>query len=508
MIWFAKLSRLKRNLFANYLGQGWNGVIGLAFIPVYIRYLGVEAYGLIGFFAVIQAWLAVLDAGMTPTLQREMARFTAGARSVQSINDLLRSFEIMCLGLIAATCLGVWAASGFLAQNWLNAETIPASDVIQAILIMAFVIALRFGEGIYRGALLGLQEHVWFNSLSAAVNTLRYGGAAVIVAGISPTVGAFFLWQAVVSIISVALLALSLRRFIPRPPCRAKFSLEALAPTWKFSVGMLGLSFLGLLLTQADKIVLSRMLSLKLFGYYTLAILIAGVSSLLVNPLMQSTYPRFIEFVAQNDEAGAAMFYHRNAQLVTNLAAPLAAVLCFFSGGVVYAWSGDAALASGVAPILSVIVIGVFLNQLMLPANNLLLAHGRTRLLFVFLAVAVCVLVPVMFWAVARFGAMGAAWTTVVLYAGHVLVVIPLMHRDLLPHEKWRWFGWDFLLPTSGAFAGAWIMTAFEPTAHADRFLWLGFLMLSGVVAVSGSALLSNQVWAVATDLRRRIAKV
>jgi len=90
------MSLIKRNLVANYLGQGWVALMGLAFIPLYIRYLGMEAYGLIGLFVLIQAWLALLDMGMTPTLNREMARFTAGAHSPQSINDLLRSLEILC----------------------------------------------------------------------------------------------------------------------------------------------------------------------------------------------------------------------------------------------------------------------------------------------------------------------------------------------------------------------------------------------------------------------------
>ena len=35
--------------------------MGLAFIPLYIRYLGMEAYGLIGLFAVLQTALAILD---------------------------------------------------------------------------------------------------------------------------------------------------------------------------------------------------------------------------------------------------------------------------------------------------------------------------------------------------------------------------------------------------------------------------------------------------------------
>ena len=65
----------------------------LFFIPLYIKYLGIEAYGLIGIFALLQAWLALLDMGMTPTLSREMARFTGGAHDAQSIRDLLHVSE-------------------------------------------------------------------------------------------------------------------------------------------------------------------------------------------------------------------------------------------------------------------------------------------------------------------------------------------------------------------------------------------------------------------------------
>ena len=72
---------VKRNVLANYVGQGWSALMGLAFVPLYIRYLGIEAYGLIGVFAVLQACLSLLDMGMTPTLNREMARFTVESHS-------------------------------------------------------------------------------------------------------------------------------------------------------------------------------------------------------------------------------------------------------------------------------------------------------------------------------------------------------------------------------------------------------------------------------------------
>ena len=56
---------LKKNLIANYVGNAWSALMSLLFVPGYIQYIGIEAYGLIGLFAMLQAWLGLLDMGMT-----------------------------------------------------------------------------------------------------------------------------------------------------------------------------------------------------------------------------------------------------------------------------------------------------------------------------------------------------------------------------------------------------------------------------------------------------------
>jgi O-antigen/teichoic acid export membrane protein len=102
---------VKRNVVANYLGQGWRALMGLAFVPLHIKYLGIESCGLIGIFAVLQAWLGLLDMGMRPALVREMACFTAGT---QSIRDLLRSTETIGITTAGLIGVGIWGVSGWL----------------------------------------------------------------------------------------------------------------------------------------------------------------------------------------------------------------------------------------------------------------------------------------------------------------------------------------------------------------------------------------------------------
>lgn len=182
---------IKRNIIANYLGQGWTALMNLAFIPVFIAYLGVDAYGLIGFFAVLQAWLSLLDMGMTPTLNRETALYTSGAHSPESIGNLLRTIEVTCFTTASLIAITVHFVSSEIAISWISSSRLSSATVSEALSIMGLVFALRICEGIYRGALLGLQRQVWFNTVSAAFATLRYGGVVAVLAWYSPTIQAF-----------------------------------------------------------------------------------------------------------------------------------------------------------------------------------------------------------------------------------------------------------------------------------------------------------------------------
>lgn len=485
---------LKRNIIANYVGQGWSAVMGLAFVPVYIQYLGMEAYGLIGLFAVMQAWLTLLDMGMTPTLNREMARFTAGEHSPQSIHDLLRSLEIICLCLAVIIALSVWVASGYLASDWLITDKLPSPVVAQAISFMALVVASRFVEGIYRGSLFGLQRQVWYNGANAAISTLRNGGAVIVLAWISPTVQAFFFWQAVVSLLSVVILAMGVYRALPRAPSLPKFSRVAIADIWKFASGMMAVTFLAILLTQVDKVLLSRLLPLESFGYYTLAATVAGVIYIVIAPVTTAFYPRLVELMIQENQDVLTTTYHQGAQLITLLIAPAVMLLSFFPEVVMFMWSGNVNLAENTAPILSVFVLGVFLNGLMHMPAQLQLAYGWVSLGIRTNIVAVVVLVPAIFWGVPKYGAIGAAWIWVVLNAGYVLIAMQFMHRRLLAGEKWRWYFADILLPASGSIGVMLLAQLFQPTSYQNRWGDFFFLLIVGIFALVTSTILADRM--------------
>src|ERR1035438_1039748 len=229
---------LKKNVAANYFGQGWQALMSFVFVPWYIKYLGMEAYGLIGIFAILQAWLVLLDMGMKPALGREMARFTGGAHNAQSIRDLLRSIELIGIAVAGAIALGIWAASGWLATHWVTAKHLPVEVVAHAFAVMGLVTALRFIQDIYVSCSVGLQRQVQQNMVTGITSTVRGLGAVALLAWVSPTVGAFFLWQALLSVITVAMFVGIVYRALPSAPRPARFSGPALMNIWRFAAGM------------------------------------------------------------------------------------------------------------------------------------------------------------------------------------------------------------------------------------------------------------------------------
>ena len=48
---------IKRNAVANLAGRIWSNLLSVAFVPLYLHFLGIEAYGLVGFAATLQGVL-------------------------------------------------------------------------------------------------------------------------------------------------------------------------------------------------------------------------------------------------------------------------------------------------------------------------------------------------------------------------------------------------------------------------------------------------------------------
>lgn len=367
---------IKANVAANYFGQMYTAVMAFAFVPICIRYLGTEAYGLVAIFAILQSSAALLDLGMKPTLAREMARFNSGARSAQSILDLLRTAETLgaCVGTVVA--LSIWAASAWLATRWLNTTHLSHAAVAHALTGMGLICALRFLENIYVGSIIGLQRQVIQCVVSCLVMSARAFGAVAVLALYSPTVDAFFAWQVLISIISIPIYALVVYRSLPHCQRAGSFSWSTVAGIWRFSGGVSANALLALLILQLDKILLSARLPLKAFSYYAVASVLSSALYMLSMPISAAFYPNFTELATRGDTEALRRAYHQAAQLMAVIMGGAAIVLIVFADTALNAWTGDASVTLFAAPLLRVLALGTLLNSYVGIPYQLQLASG------------------------------------------------------------------------------------------------------------------------------------
>jgi O-antigen/teichoic acid export membrane protein len=277
--------------------------------------------------------------------------------------------------------------------------------------------------------------------------TVQHGGAVLVLLFISPSIILFFLWLFFVALLTTIVLAARLWKLLPKSGHRNKFDKNLLVKNWRFASGMMGISLVTVILTQLDKIILSKMLTLEMFGYYMLALSVANTVRGLVIPIFSALFPKFTQLVASAEESNLITLYHKSCQLMSVFMLPLAVTIAIFAKEILTLWLGDTMAAQSSHQILTLLIIGTALNALMILPFALQLAYGWTKLAIYKNVVAIIFLVPLMVWMVQMYQGIGAAWAWIILNFGYLIFEVPIMHRRLLKGEMGKWYSRDVFLP-------------------------------------------------------------
>ena len=89
------MSLVKKNIFANFSGSFISSIISIIFIPLYIKYLGIEAWGLIGIFTTIQSAVIVLDLGLSSSMTREISKYSVLPNTESVMKNTVKSLELI-----------------------------------------------------------------------------------------------------------------------------------------------------------------------------------------------------------------------------------------------------------------------------------------------------------------------------------------------------------------------------------------------------------------------------
>ena len=481
--------QLARNLIANGLNQAASFLLNIVAVPIYLSLVGIEQYALVGLGLLVQMWVSLLDLGMSGTLGREMTRLKIGDEGQLSVLSFLRSLDWLFLGsIVLLTVLG-YLTRNWWSEYWLTKETLPKEMVGQAAALIISLSAVRVAGTLYRGGVLGLERQVLASAIGIVASVARLI-APLPVMWIVPDIRILFAFWLVISLVELAALRLILSRaFSASLPWR-HFSLAALRKRGRLWGSMAFLALIWTLITQGDKIILSRVLPLAEFGQFTLVTVLSNAILAIPLPIVVAYQPRFLAAAAAGDRAELGRLVHDATRLIMLTTIAPALAMAAAPEATVFAWTGNAEAAAAVSSYLGLYVLGSAVVGLASILYGIQVAYGELSLHVKANCLLAGVLVPAVFFAASSYGALGAATVWLAMNVALLVGYFPLVLRRFLPSEAGRWYAVSIAPPALATGLAAVALTWLLPDDYASRGGALAAAAASAML-VCGVALLA-----------------
>lgn len=484
------MASLRVNVVANLAGSAWIAALTIAITPLQIHLLGIEAYGLIALISILQVALAALDLGLCATVTREIAADVSPAHgeSVQIV-DTASSLYWLMAALIAAV---LYFAAPRFADTWFRGNALGQDEITQALRWIAAYVALRWPVALYAGVLSGLQRMDLLNWVKGAAVTLRLGGGLLLLL-LVPSLLAFLAWFTAGAALELLACALLSHKLLPGLSLHPKFSAAAVTRVWRFSAAMNLIAIISVLLTQADRLVVSNLLGLEALGYYSLAYNTAVGVSLIHIAVNNASLPAFAAAHGLRDHAQLLLQQGKASQVIAYTVMLPCFALLFYGHDILRLWVGLREADAAYAPLV-LLVAGFLLIALVSTSHIVAVACGRPGLTLKVNLVAVVFYFPALYLGTRDYGMVGAAASWLLLNVYYVFTLVPLVQRLLLRESFAGWLERNvvrFVLLGLASFSATRLaLSVYASDALAPALLAL--VLACGVYMVAGYFLLSR----------------
>ncbi len=409
--------RLLRNLTMQSGTQAVSIVLGLVSTYVLVRYLGPESFG--GFtylFSFIYIFLALNDLGTGMTLVREIAQ--TPSRTIELVQNIL-GLRLVLSVLSLAIGYSVIALLPLPAAYKLSLRVFLLILPIQAFATPAVILQANLQMG--RGSVVEMAN--------------RLTGFGLMMWSVLSGHGLLFVTLSLVcgEVVGVAAVALfTYRVAMPRP----RFDFAVWRRVVRLSLPLSGNSLLVALLNKFDALMLQALGDLTQVGFYGSAYRLPNLIERVPTLVMATLFPVMSQ-LAVRDPIALRRLYRKTLFGLAALVVPMLIGVIGLAPLIVRVWFGPD--YAPVVPLLRVVILSTALVYLGIAGGNLLVALNRTKANFAAMASATAINLALNFVWIPSYGAMGAAWATVVgfgVLSGSTLVLAELaLARSVREHS-------------------------------------------------------------------------
>lgn len=438
---------IKKNIIANLLGRAWSVIVNLVCVPLYISILGIESFGLIGFYSVLVASIYILEFGLGATITRSMAQEHRSLEEKDSVRDLARTMEVLFWGISVMVSLVLIIVVSIGNQTWVNTETISPQKLTAALILMCVSVLFQFPASFYSSGLVGMERQVKQNLLNSTFSVLRNVGGILLLLYAKNDVLVFFGWQLLTNIIQLICFAYFFWKNIVSGSRWPKFDFYQFKKVWPFTVGVGLTGFITFFLSQLDKLIISRIMPMSSFGYYNVANQISTATTTGSSAIFVAYLPRMTRLKSIGENERLKIAFHQGCQVVALVVIPASCIIMFFAHDLIQIWTRNPEIANMSSTIVVLLVAGSLFNSLSGMAYDLTLAFGWSRFGFYQNLVAVVLIVPLLIVLIRSYGMVGAGIAWLALNIGYFLISVPIVLKRLMKGELYHWLAVDSLRP-------------------------------------------------------------
>lgn len=412
-----------------------SAISSTVFLPLAVRYLGAERFGVWATITSTVVFLNLLDLGIASTLTNHMARSQALGDREQAARYTANALALtMLLSVGAAVVLSiVWPVLDWAAMFHVGAG-IQNTEVDATVAVAAALVLLGLPGALCSRILAGYQE-VHVSNVVIALGTA--GNLAGLLVGIALRVSMPALFLMSVGCVPLFNLgALCGTLFWQKPWLRPRMNLLEWGATRELVSSGLGfflIQIAGAVVFSSDNIVVSHYLGAAQVTPYNVTWRFVGLTAMVQSLLFAAIWPAYADAYARGEYAWMRRTFH--FLLRGTLALNLTCAVLFVALGKTFIrwWAGPAAVPSTM--LLAAMALWAVIGGCMTVESCLLAAVGRTREQGVLSVVAAMVNLVSSIWLVQRIGAVGVIGGTILSYALVLIVPQSLIVRNILRQQ-------------------------------------------------------------------------
>jgi len=451
------MTRLARNIGYNIAGQTFLLFLGFVASRYVFRRLGEDAFGILYFNLSFSALLTLLlDLGVSSTLIRGLSQQRGD--DPRFAEGMARTAGLVCWTSYALLTLLVLSLVPTLATHWIRIQTMPLPMAVEMLRILGVGSLLSLPRSLYTSLFRAKERMGINNAIDVGVSAFQQAGTVTLLSGghSAITIAVWLSGCSAAGLIAYVLVAARLYSWKALIP---GYDAVVIRENLRFSLRMTGITILTGIHTQADKVIVSKALSLGSFGIYSFIYSIASKVTLLTNAVAQSAFPVISRLSAPESRLSLNDQYHKLQDFLCLLTIPFLAMLPFATAPLLVLVF-DLPSAVELALPATLLAIGFYMNATLQIPYILSVALGKPEIMLRFNVLALFTILPLQVLLIHWWGLTGAGASWIAYHLLAYAFAVPQLCTSCLPVSQGRWFFETFraLLVSIIVYSASWFI--------------------------------------------------